>query len=482
MISQLQFTKQKWNSGLTESNNLAQALMTEPEIVSRTLAYAFGEKYQMQFLTMGSGRVSEKFQLIGNDQYRWPLQGFLTKAIPVSGAVSPSSNVGLNRQEFRLILAEKYFAPGDVVAFDSRTLARIQAEPVQVADGYQYRMVLLTADDTDTLAAADYAIGAQVSFEYTAFEEYSKGGSSKESYPMWFQNQLTTSRMSFGMSGSAQTDVMVLSVGGRDGKKGTQLWMYEKEYQFMLQWMEQTERQRWYGVYNRDVNGEIHLPGENGRPVKTGSGLLEQIAYSNTRNYTEATEKLFREFMLDMMQNAKEAENKKFIAFTGLGGLDEFHRAMKNSLASTQIIDTHFISGSGDNLTLGGQFTTYKGLLGSEITIAHLPMLDNPVTGRKLHPLTGRPLESYRFIMLDFGMYGGESNISLIAKGADGIDRSLRSWYTAGSQTPPGVKDSGAGRVMRSSELDGWQVHFLSETGIKLINPLSCGQLVCTAA
>ena len=481
MISQLQFTRQKWNSGLTESNNLATALMTEPEIISKTLAYAFGEKYAMQFLTMGTGRVSEKYQLIGNDQYRWPLQGHLTKSIPIVGSPTPSSSVGINFQDFKLPLSEKYFAVGDIILFESGAQARVQAEPVQVGEGYLYTLRLVTSDSTDVLVSTDYAVGKEVSFGYTAFEEYSKGGSSKEAFPMWFQNQLTTSRMSFGMSGSAQTDVMVLNVGGREGKKGTQLWMYEKEYQFMLQWMEAAEFARWYGKYNRDTTGEIHLPGENGRPVKTGSGLLEQIAYSNVRNYTEGTEKLFREFILDLQENAKEAENQKFILFTGLGGMEEFHTAMRNAIQASQVIDTHFVTGNGQQLTLGGQFTTYKGLMGSEVTVAHLPMFDNPVKHKKLHPKTGRPIESYRMVALDFGMYGGESNISLLAKGADGIDRSLRSWYTAGSQTPPGVKDSGVGRVMRSSQLDGWEVHFLSETGIKLMNPLSCGQLVCTA-
>ena len=44
-------------------------------------------------------------------------------------------------------------------------------------------------------------------------------------------------------------------------------------------------------------------------------------------------------------------------------------------------------------------------------------------------------------------MYGGESNVSMVDKGTDGIDRSLRTWYTAGSQTPDGG-DSGMSKVL----------------------------------
>lgn len=481
-INGLQFTSQKWNNeAFTDQNALATALMTEPAILSSTLAYAFGEKYTMQYLTQGSGRVSNKYTKLGNQQYRWPLMGSLTKAIPITGSFSPIASVGVNFQPFQVRLAEKYFAVGDVIASHTRVLARVQEEPAQDGTDWLYTLRLVTNDPTATMPTADLAVGKEFSFEFTAFEEYSEGGSSKEAFPMWFTNQMTTSRMSYSMSGGAQTDVMVLTVGARDGKGGSKLWMYEKEYQVMQQWMEQSERQRWYGKYNRDAQGLVNLPGSNGRPVLTGAGVHEQIAYSNTRNYTRGTEKLFREFILDLMDNSYNAENKKFLAFTGKGGMQEFHNAMRDSISSTMIVDTTFITGSGQELTLGGQFTTYKGLLGTEITVAHLPLYDKPENNRALHPETQWPLESYNFSILDFSMYGGESNISMVAKGTDGIDRSFRTWYEAGSQTPMG-DDSGISKVLRSSSLDGWNCHMLSETGLKISNPLTCGRLICTAS
>lgn len=481
-INKQQFTKQKYNSGLTEQNNLATALMTRPEVVSKALAYVFGERYTMQFLTMGAGRVSSTPQIIGNDQFRWPLQGNLLKAIPIVAAPVPATDIGKNFTEFQLTLSERYFAVGDVLATHSRaSQIRVQREPENTADGVIYTFTIVGNNEAESVPVDDLTIGRELSIEYTAFEEFSRGGSSKEAFPMWFQNQMTTSRTSFSMSGSAQTDVMILEVGGKRGKnatsKKTKLWMYEKEYQTMLQMMEQSERLKWYGKYNRTPQGEVRLPGENGRPVKIGAGVLEQIATSNKRNYTEATAKLFREFILDLMDNSQDASNKKFIAFTGKGGLDEFSRAMKEELNKATIVDSKFVTGSGVELTLGAEFTTYKGLLGTELTVVHLPLLDNPVSNRQTHPKTGYPIESYRFIILDFSMYGGESNISLIAKGADGIDRSLKSWYTSGSQSPPGVKEASA-KMLASNSLDGWEVHFLSETALKVINPLSCGELV----
>lgn len=481
-INGLQFTRQRWNpESFTDQNSLATALMTEPEILSKTLAYAFGDKYAIQYLTQGMGRVSNKYTKLGNQQFRWPLMGSLTRAIPITRTAAPASSIGLNFTPFTVGLAEKYFAVGDVIASDSRVLARVQEEPFQDGNDWIYTFRLITNDATATMPAADMAVGKELSFEFTAFEEFSQGGSSKEAFPMWFTNQMTTSRMSYSMSGGAQTDVMVLTVGARNGRGGSRLWLYEKEYQVMLQWMEATERLRWYGKYNRDSQGLVNLPGSNGRPVLMGAGIHDQIATSNRRTYTRGTEKLFREFILDLMDNSRDAENKKFIAFTGKGGLHEFDRAMRDSIASSMIVDTHYVTGSGQELTLGGQFVTYKGLMGTELTLVHLPLYDKKENNRQLHPETQWPLESYNFTVLDFSMYGGESNVSMVAKGTDGIDRSFRTWYTAGSQTPDGG-DSGMSKVLRSSSLDGWECHMLSETAIKVTNPLSCGQLVCTAS
>ena len=300
---------------------------------------------------------------------------------------------------------------------------------------------------------------------------------------MWFSNQMTTARSSFSMSGGAQTDVLILSVGGRNGKKGSQLWMYERDYQHMTQFMEQVERAKWYSIFNRDAQGLVHVPGSNGRPVLTGAGLLEQVHPSNRRNYNVLTERIIREFLTDLMENAYNADAKQFIGFTGYYGFDMFDSAMKDGAARFVLVDSKFITGSGQELTLGGQFKTYVGLNGVKLTLAHNPMYDSPIANRRLHPRTKKPLESYRFTILDFGMYGGESNISVVAKGADGIDRSMMSWYTAGSQTPAGGSTGSKGymNALRSNDIDGWSAHFLSECAVKVTNPLSCGELVCTA-
>jgi len=486
-INNLQFTKQKWHSGLTEQNNLATALLTEPEILSKTLAYAFGpKKYALQYLTQGMGRMSKSHKLIGNREFRWPLMGLLTKAVPVVSLISGGSTPGINRTTFQFSLTEKLFGLGDILSTHSRILIRVQNDPIQDGTTWIYTAQIVKPDPDLFVDPTDFESGKEVSKEFSAFEEYSEGGTDYDTTPFWFENQLTTMRKQFSMTGGAQTDVMILSTSGGGNKPGSQLWMYEKEYQFMLKWQEECERMLWYSEYNKDPKGQVHLPGANGRPVMTGAGILEQISPTNKRYYgAELSEQTIREFLTDLMENARDAEQTKFVGFCGYWFFDAFDQAMKKSIQRYTIVDSKFITGSGQELTLGGQFVTYKGLNGTELTLIHNPLYDNPVNNRKLHPITKKPLESYRCTILDFGMYGGESNISMLAKGADGIDRSFLSWYTAGSQTPGGAMGAdnvkGYMNTMRSNSLDGWTVNFLAEKGVKVTNPLSCGELICNA-
>jgi hypothetical protein len=478
-INSLQWRQAKLGQGdFTDSNNLASALMTQPEIYS-TLAYAFGDKYYLQYLTAGSGRVAEKYKTLGNQEYMWPLMGDLIKPISIVGdsVPLPAATPGLGHSTFSVPMEEKYFFQGCIVKF-GETQARCQDNGIQVGDDWIYTFQLVTDDPTAFVPATDLERGKVAVFMYTAFEEGSRGGGSFEAYPFWFKNQMTTMRMSYGMTGDAATDIMVLEVGKEGGKKSN-LWMFASDYQKMLIWQQQVEYYRWYGKNNMGSDGEINLAGANGRPVRVGAGVLDQIASSNQRSYTTLTTDIMNDFLTDLQMAHKDAENRKLVMFTGAAGLRQFQDAINNRANAVQVVDTHFISKNGMGMTFNDQnWTTYKGILGTELTVAHLPLFDDRTKHTALHPESGLPLESYRMSFLDFSDYGGEANISMVTKGADGKNRAMEMWYTAGSTDPySSGGSSGAKKVMRSSSLDGFECFYLSQQGMKVTNPLGCGEL-----
>lgn len=478
-INSLQWKQAKLNQGnFTDSNNLAQALMTQPEIYN-TLAYAFGDKYYLQYLTAGSGRVAEKYKSLGNVEYMWPLMGDLIKPIAITGTVIGN---GLGFSSFSVPMAEKYFFQGCVVKFGD-VQARCQDDGRPDGTDTVYTFNLVTSDPNAFVPAADLVKGEMAVFMYTAYEEGSRGGGAFEAYPFWFKNQQTTLRMSYGMTGDAASDIMVLEVGAEGGKKSN-LWMYASDYQKMLMWQQQIEYFRWYGTNNMTPDGEVNLPGANGRAVRVGSGVLEQISNSNKRGYTNLTTDIFNEFLTDLLLASKDAENKKLIMFTGAGGIQQFNDAINTTYNNLQILDTTFVSKNGMGMTFDNQnWTTYKGILNTELTVVHHPLYDDRTKHLKKHPDTGLPLESYRMTFLDFSDYAGEPNISLVTKGSDGKNRAMEMWYTAGSTDPySSGGNSGAKKVMRSSSLDGFECFFLSQQGVKVTNPLGCGELTLKAA
>jgi len=131
------------------------------------------------------------------------------------------------------------------------------------------------------------------------------------------------------------------------------------------------------------------------------------------------------------------------------------------------------VSGSGQELTFQGQFTTVKFLNGIELTVKEFSEYDDIVRNRQLHPVSKKPLESYRFTILNFGQKNGKSNIRKVVK--KNSDNAM--WHVAGSTTPFGDVAKSIS-TMRSSGIDGYQVHLLTECGVQLEDPTSSGELI----
>ena len=153
-------------------------------------------------------------------------------------------------------------------------------------------------------------------------------------------------------------------------------------------------------------------------------------------------------------------------------GIREFDRILKEKVVNMNLIDTVFVTGSGDSLTFGGQFKTYKMTNGIELTLKYFPLYDDITYNRKLHPVTLKPLESYRMTFLDLGRRDGEANIVKVVR----KDREFVTWTTGGAVLPSGYGKSI--NTLRSNGKDGYTVFFLGEMGIMLRDPRACGELI----
>ena len=476
-VNGLQLYQSKKFAGLTDQNHLASAYLTEPETVNNVLSFIFGYNYgnPLQLLTGGLGRS----QIITNRQYDWNLIGDLEEPIAIVGNYGDlGSTPGLGGEPFRIKLAKKHFVSGEVLVLDNRSYPVIvDGDPVNEGSFFGYTLKLLTPNPSIYVPTALLAAGSQVSKDYSAFEEgSSRSGITTYATPFKLRNHLTTQRKTYEITGSASTDVMTIVMKDPKSGKKSAMWADVQQWTALEQWYREGERADVYSIYNAKANGTVDLFGETGRPVYIGSGLREQISPANQRTYTVLTENIIREFLIDLSYNVIDKGQRKFVALCGEFFMDAFDRAMRVSANRLNLIDTHFVSGSGQDLALEGQFTSYKGLNGTEITLMHMPLYDDPVHSRQLHPVTGRPIESYRATFIDFGLYDGKSNIMKVAK----KDRENVMWQTSGSVSAAGHSTSISN--IRSNTTDGYAIHMLRESGIMIQNPLSCGELICNAS
>jgi len=485
LLNSLQLYRTKYFSDLVDENMLANALLTKPHVVSTVLSYIFGRFDQgniVDFITNGLGNTL----VVENRQYEWNVMIEHDRAIRIVAAeidgaavttTAASTDVpGINNQAITLVLEEKWFGPGAILEFDDKDFqVRVIGEPYQDGDNWVYTVVTADGQPESYIDPILLAAGCQVSRTGSAYEEYSdEADIVNYQTPFKLRNHLTTMRMTYDITGDAYSSVMVIAIRDPKTKKSTLYWSAYQEWVAMRQWYERLDRMTMYSKYNANSTGEVTLQGTNGRPVYIGAGLLQQISPANRKSYTTLTLELLDTFLSDLSYNILGQGERKFIALTGEMGMREFDRVLRQKASGYNLVDTKFISGSGQNLTLGGQFTTYLGLNGIQITLKHFPVYDNPTFNRKLHPISGKPLESYRMTFVDFGMRDGTSNLRKVVR----KDREFVMWHVAGS-VAPGSGHAKSISTLRANSKDGYQVNFLSEQGVMLADPTTSGELYC---
>jgi hypothetical protein len=484
ILNNLTLYKGKWFSDLIDTNKISLASQQRPYEVSTVLSYVFGTKdagysTSLDMLTGGLGNVLT----IDQPSWEWGVMIDQDRAVTIRDAkwmgesIADNSTPGLNNTPITLWLEDAWFGPGATIELDDKSQLRIQDAPYQDGNLSVYTAFISNGNPASYIDPEMLKAGHQVSRLASSYEEYSEEADILN-YNTHFKmrNYLTTMRLSYDITGSAYSTVMTIALKDPKTGKTSYLWAPYQEWVAMREWYKRMERGLVYNVNNVNKDGSCNVKGKNGRPAFQGAGLLEQIAPSNRRYYTRLTAELLEDFLFDLSYNVLGTNERKFVALTGEMGMREFDRILKEKVANLQLTDTVFVTGSGDSLTFGGQFKTYKMTNGIELTLKYFPLYDNLVYNRQLHPVTLKPLESYRMTFLDLGRRDGEANVVKVVR----KDREFINWCTAGAVTPAGYAHSNT--EVRSNAKDGYSVHFLGECGIMLRDPRACGELICDAA
>lgn len=483
VVSPLQVYKapKSW-AGMADTVRLSDALLTEPHKMGMYMAYHFGYEYN-NFLNLITGGIGQT-DIIGSATYDWDLHSQNMRALPLLDNLETGNTTpGFGGMSFRVIFSEKYFDVTDVLISDDRTQCRVVSEPqAGPSGGYVYTLQLIAANRNAFIDPAQIARGARFSKLFSVVAEGSdRGGSTTYHNPFKLKNQLTTLRKQFEFTGSAAVEKMIFDIPYSDGKGGmktAKYWCSVAEYTAMNQFYAEIDKSLFYGQYNRTSDNTVVPKDLNGRPIYIGAGLREQIAPANRRYYSALTYNILNDFLMDLSYNRKEwGGNMKFLALTGKMGMEVFNKAIEDKARSfTNLIianEGRFISGSGMDLTFGSQFKTVKFPNGVELTVANFEPYDDMTDNRIYHPVSLRPTESYRFTIMNIGQKEGKANIKKVVK----QDREMVLWSENGSVDIAGQHSKSLSNG-RSNAKDGAVGHMLSECGIMMGDPTSCGELI----
>jgi hypothetical protein len=453
----MRFHTGSYGNDTIENNSLVTNLLKYPEI-SKALIRQFPQ-YSLTYFLEGTGRFAKE-ELIGDSAFKWAILGRLNRPSTATGV---ATGTGAGHAVFSVEFVENYLNPNDVIRFKNGEQAIILDAGSPSAGGTTYTMKLQTNDAAATITPANYALGETVNTVGSVFEEGSEKGYENHVYPDWYVNYLTTSRKAKSITGTALTDVTWIE------NNGQRLWYFTDQNLVMEEYLYQLELSRWYGRSTMDVNGVAQVTDANGNPLIAGDGVLSQIDSANSDTYTgDLTEDVIVDFIANLSLNSGK-KNNQWMVFTGTAGKVAFHRAMRDLVfqGNSLIYDMD----SGRNLELGVHYTTYNAL-GHRITLVHNPLFDDPQLHTELDAATGYPKESFRMVFMDMGVTNGISNVEVKVKGAGGVDRGMIVKYIPGMVNPFDQKS-----MVASNAKDGFTCEVLSESGLIVRNPLSCGQL-----
>ena len=485
--AQVMYTNIFDDKKFVNENSLTTAMLREPDLVNPTITYLQGrddKKFPLTFLTEGAGGRSLNPIEIQDVQYHWPTMDKETKGSRiVAHSYGAADKPGVAFQEFELVFEDAWLNNQHNIVGPYGTQARVQGKPTKESGGYRYRLALWTTNPADFVSVDEIGIGRTWAMLGTAnvSESYSMGNETSFVAPGRKKNQISIMRKSYEIAGNISDRTVELKFTHNDGKNKTSssYWISEVEWQFQQRFKQACEEEYWYGIYNRNADGQImQTDPDSGLPIPRGGGVISQIP--NVDTYSQLTAQKIKDTVRSVMFGATDTGNMEVVLYTGTGGAEEFDNAMKEEASGfSQVAGDKFIMGSGYNLMLGGYFTVYEHVDGHRVYLAKLPLLDHGgyADAAEKHPITGLPISSYSMYFLDQSTYDGIPNVRMVHQKG----RMLIQGIVQGmSKFPKNFQGNNTSYMNLSTERDASSVHYLASKGIMVNRNTHCFRLECS--
>lgn len=477
--SKLITKEMEWNSNMTEQSHLGAALIAKPHKLMGQMDKLFSaENYYSDnpLLSMLMGNKATE-ETITSTSWEWDLKGANTRPLVVMENVEPVSNTtpGKFKRTLKLKLDENWYVPGDVLSpgtSNKRFQVRITDEVQRHGDGWVYTVRMVTDDAQAFIPVKYLKPGTQWSKLFSLYEEAAEqSGSTQFSTPIALSNKMSKFRKKYKITDYAAQEVLAVKIPDSKGKMHDS-WMKYAEVEYWQQWYRELERGVWY---TRSADTVI---GANGRPVRSGPGVQEQLEDSHIHRYTHLSAKMIEEYLMDIFYSrTKPGKGRKIKGYTGEYGMLIFHRAIEDWMNKSGFIKnvevyTNKVQSDmhSNGLEAGYQYVKYNMANGATLELIHNPLYDDREINFEIDEVSGYPVESQRITFLDFsGENSKSSNIKLMKK-----KDSESFTYIEGTVGPYGPKKGGSS----AHSGDYYEMHVGKSCGVHIHDITKCGELI----
>jgi len=486
-ISPFQLTDAVQWSGLTTENHLGYMGMQNRELVSPIIDSIMEENLGLDF-----DRFMQNFPVFtikDDTEFEWLLAGPDIKNYPLvayydaSGATP--AKPGINGTSFFMEFSVRMFEVTDAIATDSKEIYQLQVKSVSpVGTNWKYEVELLTGDSTLFVPATELVVGKRYAKLYSPVEQTlsQRGGTVQHNSYFKMYNRCSSIRMNVEVPGNmirkgADNALGCAFMVKDENNKPKQMktWLGKLDFDFRSQFKRQKAYLGMYAIHNKNSQGLYTNKGESGFEIKMGAGLYQQVSPSNIHYLNNYTLDQLQDILMSLSVGKLPQDQRKFVIGTGEYGWVRFHKLVEaRGMPFSANNAGNRISGSGNALRFGGQFTSIGFLNGIEVTLMKLPFLDDPTLNTTYHP-DGGLVSSYEMLIMDIGTTGGKPNIERVAVEGEEVDtyayvNGLRSAYV-----PRGTQDAPA---QAANLKDGYQLGGMHISGIKVNNPTKIARIL----
>jgi len=462
----LQYSEATYDSSvcLTE-NNLIANLNKKPQVID-TLHFA-QKGYTMNFMTSAFGSDGTGRLRLANDNVSWAVQQRPFAPIIFRGYVSGSTA----SDGTVIALTQNAPALGDSLKTQGGYVVQVVSVPTKVTGGYSVKLKSVV-----TVPTSEFAVNKKAGHIGTKFPNGSKQGYGRVAGLDWYHNWFTIARKSLDVDNSLLTTVTWVT----NPTDGSKYWFFNYQKQLLEQHQWELEQQRWFGQKTTTDNGSTWMTDDEGNPIVSGAGYIEQTAGANSDTYVPYNSNLvekIKDRIVSLIEFGGAATYAKITAHTGDGyGARAFDAAMRDDFKEGY--KTLFYNAvAGKEIEVGEQFKSYSFMGKDVVLMPNMLFIDPRIhVGTQIEGKDSSAYDMYFFPVYAAGQ--GQNIASAYRVDAQGRgDRRFIAKYEAGMISP----ESGA-PMWAASGYDGHKEHYLSEHMLAVFNPEETASLKAVAA